>query len=154
MLERIIGAEAAGDIMFAGMLSGMQTEKQAENALSMEKAAFSPVNFIKALWSTGVAGLSLFPKAIMAGLGTGAATGAAYNIIKNRLTDDDPQTKLNNKLEAMYSNKKRELEDAKWMDRIRGMRDDLARNHKKMSQEEYEAKYNALVSALDERKVA
>lgn len=152
MLERIIGAEAAGDIMFAGMLSGMQNEKQAESAIeSLEKQAFNPIEFIKGLWNAGAAALSMYPKAVVAGLGTGAVAGAAYNTIKNRMASDDPQARLNNRIEALYVNKKRELDDAKWMSRIRSIRDDLKRGYKKMPAEEYEAKYNELVSALKEK---
>lgn len=83
---------------------------------------------------------------------TGAAVGASGHVLTDQLTQDSPEEELNRTLEAMYSAKRKELADAKWMNRVRAMRADLMANRKKMTAEEYTAKYNALVDALNERK--
>ena len=38
------------------------------------------------------------------------------------------------------------------MAKVRGMRDELKRGYKKMTTDEYAAKYNELMEALDERR--
>lgn len=83
---------------------------------------------------------------------TGALGGVGYNILKERLTEQDPKDEFNRKVETVLANRKRELEDMKWMSRVRSMRDELRRDYKKMTPEEYSKKYNELVAALDERK--
>ena len=74
-----------------------------------------------------------------------------YNIAKNRMMQESPEDEANRKIEAMYSNKRRELEDSMWMDRVRSMRDELRRNYRRMSTEEYTKKYVDLMDALNER---
>lgn len=148
------------------MLTGVMTEKQAQDLLvGMEKDAFSIAKFLAGLRTAGrvaVAGTSgligaakAVPKGLLnlasAGILTGAVAGGAYNTLKDSLQKEDPNTKMNRKIEAMFKNRKRELDDAKWMDRVRSMRDELKRSYKKMTPEEYRKKYDALVAALDER---
>jgi hypothetical protein len=98
---------------------------------------------------TGIAGL---PKDIMMyGAAAGLATGVGGQMLVDQLTRESPEEELNRTLESMYDARRKELSDAKWMTRVRAMRADLMTNHKKMSVEEYTAKYNALVDALKER---
>lgn len=166
MVDKILGKENADDIFFASMLTGLITEKKANEIIhEMEKDAFSVAKFLAGLKTAGrtalagasglVDAVTAVPKGIMnlvaAGAGTGALAGGAYNILKDSLQQEDPKTKMNRKIEAMFKNRKRELEDAKWMDRVRLMRDELKRSYKKMTPEEYRQKYDALVAALDER---
>lgn len=166
MVDKILGKEQAEDIFFASMLTGIMTEKKAHEILpEMEKDAFGVSELIAGLKTLGrltAAGASgiigtaaAVPKGIMhlvaAGAGTGALAGSVYNTLKDSLQKEDPKTKMNRKIEAMFKNRKRELDDAKWMDRVRSMRDDLKRSYKKMTPEEYRQKYDALVAALDER---
>lgn len=94
----------------------------------------------------------LFPQFFLLGASSGALGGIGYHIMKERMAEKDPREDLQRKIESIYKNKARELSDSRWMDKVRSMKDDLVRNHKKMSTEEYTEKYNALVSALDERK--
>lgn len=166
MVEKILGKEHTNDIFFASMLTGLMTEKKANEIIpEMEKDAFSVAKFLAGLNTAGrltAAGASgLFRAAaavpsgivnlVAAGAGTGALAGGVYNTLKDSLQHEDPKTKMNRKIEAMFKNRKRELEDAKWMDRVRAMRDELKRSYKKMTPEEYRQKYDALVAALDER---
>ena len=168
MVEKILGKEVAEDIFYSAMLTGMMTEKQAEELdAGMEKEAAWPalvkaLGVLKGLGHTaigttekGVGALSKIPgigmKLALIGAGTGVLGATAYDIIKENVTNEDPKAELDAKLEAMYRGKQRELEDAKWMTKVRNMRDDLKRNYRKMSTKEYTEKYNALISALDER---
>lgn len=99
---------------------------------------------------TGLAGL---PKDLMLyGSMAGLATGIGGQMLADQLTQESPEEELNRTLESMYSAKRKELEDSKWMSRVRAMRADLMANRKKMSVEEYTIKYNALIDALNERK--
>ena len=166
MVEIYLGKKQSEDIFFASMLTGVMTEKQAQDSLGgMEKDAFSVARFLAGLRiagrvaAAGTSGLigaaTVIPKGILnlasAGVLTGAVAGGAYNTLKDSLQSENPKTKMNRKIEAIFRNRKRELEDAKWMDRVRSMRDELKRSYRKMSPEEYREKYDALVSALDER---
>lgn len=87
----------------------------------------------------------------LAGLAAGTLGGMGYNLVKERLQQEDPEEKMQRKIEAIYKRRSRELSDAKWMAKVRSMRDELQRGYKKMSTEEYEAKYNQLMAALDEK---
>lgn len=173
MVESILGRQQAEDIFVAAALSGLVGEKRAGAvAEEMEKGA-SVGSFIKAApifidkaigylgdsWKAGkgavdlVGGLSgLVGKTALLGAGSGILGANAYDIIKQHVTEEDPETELKNKIEAIYAAKKRELEDSKWMDRVRKMRDELRRGYKKMTTEEYAEKYKELSDALDERK--
>ena len=73
-------------------------------------------------------------------------------MLKENVASDDPKAELNAKIEAMYKGRQKELEDAKWMAKVRGLRDELKRSYKKMTTDEYTTKYNELVAALDERR--
>lgn len=173
MVESILGREQADDIFLAAALSGMVGEKRAcEVACAMEKegAGVGTIAVAKeglgllssALGSVGKGGKSaigtlgalagLVGKTAVGGVLAGALGANAYDILKQQVTLEDPETEYKNKVEALYAAKKRELEDAKWMDRVRSMRDELRRGYKKMTTEEYAEKYQALIDALDERK--
>lgn len=83
----------------------------------------------------------------------GGAAGGLYHIVKEKMTESgDEQISANNKLQALYNARSAELEDQKWMSKVRKMRDDLKKNMKNMTADEYEAQYNALSEALDERR--
>lgn len=122
----------------------------AKSAMSEKQAQIGDV--LGGLWNAAKGSAGLIRDLGIYGALGGALTGAGYNIIKDRITAPSPEDEFNHKVERIVTNHKRELEDAKWMDRVRGMRDELARNYKKMTPEEYAKKYNALVSALDERR--
>ena len=163
MVKKYLG-EYADDIFCAAMLTRMMNEKQAEEAVScLEKEAagayevFKGIlggvgNFLSGAGDVVTKTPAALGKLALVGLGTGLVGASAYDVIKDKVTRDDPKAELNAKIEAMYRGKTRELEDAKWMDKVRAMRDDLRRNYKKMTTEEYAEKYKALVDALDERK--
>lgn len=165
MVEKYLG-ECAEDIFQAAMITGMMNEKQAEEvASSLEKQAQSgtdPYSVLKNLlsgtgsilsgaWNTIKEAPPAVGKLALLGLGSGIVGATAYDVVKDKVSREDPKAELNAKMEAIYRGKTRELEDAKWMDRVRAMRDDLRRNYKKMTTEEYAEKYKALVDALDER---
>lgn len=165
MVEKILGKEQADDIFFSAMLTGLMNEKQAsELADSLDKqAAFDWRKFLTGTGSAIVggakdvfSGISKTPGALgklaLIGAGTGVLGATAYDIIKDNVTNDDPKAELNAKIEAMYNSKLRELDDAKWIAKVRGMRDELKRGYKKMSTEEYAKKYNELIEALEERR--
>lgn len=85
--------------------------------------------------------------------GVGGLGGAAYNIMKDKITGGDaPEESFKDKISAYYDNKSKELEDQKWMARVRAMRDELQRGAKKMPADEYAKKYQALSRALDEKR--
>ena len=169
MVEKYLGNETAADIFVSAMISRVVTEKEAENLVSiMKKEAqngggeSSLLSFFKnigkpiaRLWSTGTGALKSVPPA----LGWIAATGATggvlgtylYDILKERLSHEDPEADFNSKVEALYRGKTKEIEDAQWMDKVRSMKDRLKRDYKKMSTEEYRKAYSELVAALDER---
>lgn len=175
MVEKILGEQQTKDIYFSAMLTGLLNEKQAaELSEHLDKEAqagaaqsFNWWRFLlgsgRALGSAAIGGaketasaLSKVPGAVgklaLLGAGTGILGATAYDILKENVSSDDPKAELNAKLEAMYNNRKKELEDAKWMAKVRGMRDELKRGYKKMTSEEYESKYNELMEALDERR--
>lgn len=169
MVEKILGEQQTKDIYFSAMLTGLLNEKQAAELYNcIEKdAAFNWAKILgalKGLGSAAVGGaketadaLAKIPGAVgklaLLGAGTGILGATAYDILKENVSGDDPKAELNAKIEAMYNNRKKELEDAKWMGKVRGMRDELKRGYKKMTSEEYESKYNELVEALNERSV-
>ena len=140
MTKDCLSEEEAKAIFIEGAKSAMP-EKQAQIG-----------DFLGGLWNAAKGSAGLIRDLGIYGALGGALTGAGYNIIKDRITAPSPEDEFNHKVERIVTNHKRELEDAKWMDRVRGMRDELARNYKKMTPEEYAKKYNALVSALDERR--
>ena len=167
MVEKILGEQQTQDIYFSAMLTGLLNEKQAAELYNcIEKNA--AINFakilgvLKGLGSAAVGGAKETANALvkipgaagklaLLGAGTGVLGATAYDILKENVSGDDPKAELNAKIEAMYNNRKKELEDAKWMEKVRGMRDELKRGYKKMTSEEYESKYNELVKALNER---
>lgn len=168
MVEKILGEQQTKDIYFSAMLTGLLNEKQASELYNcIEKnAAINWAKYLgvlKGLGSAAVGGaketasaLWHIPGAVgklaLLGAGTGVLGATAYDILKENVSSDDPKAELNDRLEAMYNNRKKELEDAKWMAKVRGMRDELKRGYKKMTSEEYESKYNELVEALNERR--
>lgn len=143
----------------------------ANNRCMNKEAAFSWPKFLLGLESRvgkglhslwGLSGdaakaVSKTPGFLLSLMGLGAATGVtgavSYDVIKERLSREDPQTKFNAEIEAMYNLKGREIEDSKWMAGIRAKRDRLLRDHKKMSTEEYAKEYHELEDMLNERSV-
>lgn len=175
MVEKILGEQQTKDIYFSAMLTGLLNEKQAselseyidKEAQAGATPSFNLWKFLlgsgKAIGSAAIGGaketasaFAKMPGAVgklaLLGAGTGILGATAYDILKENVSSDDPKAELNAKLEAMYNNRKKELEDAKWMAKVRGMRDELKRGYKKMTSEEYESKYNELMEALDERR--
>lgn len=174
MVERYLGKEAADDIFMSALLTGLLPEKQACDMMGGIEKDASPLATILAGLKMGKDGLvnvfkggthaldktfeygadSAKALGLLAALGgaAGVLGSSAYDILKERVTQEDPEAKFNDDIEAMYANKTRELSDARWMDRVRAMRDDLKRGYKKMPTEEYAVKYKALQDALDERK--
>ena len=140
MVNEILGKEAAATIMELGKADCL-----------MEKSA-KGIPVLDQIWEALKGYAALNKSMITYGGLAGIATGAGYNIIKDSLQAESPEAAKNRKVEAIYSHKARELEDADWMTRVRGMRDELARGYRKMPAKEYAEKYNALLAALDERK--
>ena len=165
MVEEIIGKQAAADVFFSSMLSSMVNEKTASDiVLGMEKR--SKADLLD--WLKGIGGAASHAlgfgvdtaKAIPPTLGWLALLGASagglgamgFDVIKDRVSKEDPEAKFNEELEATYAGKERESKDAKWMSRVRSMRDELKRGYRKMTSSEYAKKYKELVSALDEKR--
>lgn len=160
MIEKILGKRITDDIYFSSFLTGLMTEKQADCVIrKMEKKSFDVMKFLGGLYNGTVGAakstISAIPPTIGWTAALGGATGVlgatAYDVLKERLSSEDPETKFSNEVEAMYTNKKRELDDAKWMSRVLAMRDELRRGHKKMTAKEYRKKYDELIGALEER---
>lgn len=162
MVEQYLGKEAADNIFFTSMLSGLIPEKQAcELAVGIQKGAQVMDALKKAIGALGTVGSGALTTAksippILAGTALGgAATGVlgatVYDILKERVSQEDPEAKFNSDIEHLYTHKKREIEDARWMSRVRALRDELKRGYKKMTTEEYATKYKALTDALNER---
>jgi hypothetical protein len=167
MVKKILGEQQANDIYFSAMLTRMLNEKQAADlAEGLEKNAaidWSKIlGGLKSLGGIAVGGLKgigdvlvkapdAAAKLALLGTGTGVLGATAFDILKENVSGDDPNAELNTKIEAMYNNRKKELEDAKWMSKVRRIRDELKRDYKKMTSEEYELKYNELMEALNER---
>ena len=160
MVEQILGKRQAEDIFFSSMLTGLLNEKQASEI--MEKSA-KPLDVIKYLTGLVGSGLGMVKDTVKFGppaLGWTALLGASagglgamgYDAIKERVSQDDPEAKFNMDMEALYSGKRRELEDARWMARVRAKRDKLKREGKKMDPDEYEKAYNSLLADLDSKK--
>ena len=167
MIEKYLDKDLAKDIYMAGYITGRASEKRAcVMAHSLEKNAGNGFAALKKTLAGVVgAGSGIFsglldaatkaPKALFHTAILGSSLGALGTVgadaIKERLVQEDPEEKFDNEISDMYKYKKRESEDAKWMTRVRALRDDLKKNYKKMSLDEYTTKYNALISALDER---
>lgn len=143
MIEKYLSKEEA-DAVFKGGIMSVISEKRAGILGDIKDAGTS-------LLSLGQHGVGMVRDLGIYGVLTGALSGAGYNIVKDKLTEQDPRDEFNRKVEKILASRKRELEDAKWMTKVRGMRDELRRDYKKMTPEEYAKKYNELVSALDER---
>ena len=168
MVEKYLSEQEAEDIFYSAMLTGLLTEKQAEEFCGdMEKDAalgWDTAKKVLGLLGSGMVNLggeakdlvkespSALAYLALTGAGAGALGATAYDMLKENVTNMDPQEKLNAKLESIYRGKKKELESANWMTKVRSMRDDLKRNYKKMSTEEYAKAYKALEDALDERR--
>ena len=167
MIEKYLSRQEAEDIFYSAMITGIMSEKQAECLCDdMEKSAqvLDTLKRIGGVLGAGVTNIGGAVKEIvkespsalaylaLTGAGAGALGATAYDMLKENVTNVDPQEKLNAKLEALYRVKKKELESSNWMSRVRTMRDDLKRNYKKMSTEEYAKAYKALEDALDERR--
>ena len=144
MTEGFLSEEEAKAIFMEGAKSVMP-EKQADILDSVGKIGTGAVDAVKG-------SVGLMRDFGIYGALAGVLSGAGYNIIKDRITAPSPEDEFNNKVKQIVANRRRELEDSKWMERVRGMRDDLSRNYRKMTPEEYSEKYNALVAALDERR--
>ena len=165
MVEQYLGRETADDIFFSAMLSGMIPEKQASDlAEGIHKGAQVMDALKKALGALGSIGkgfgyaadaVKTIPPVLggtaIGGAATGVLGATVYDILKERVSQEDPEAKFNSDIENLYTHKKREVEDARWMNRVRAMRDELKRGYKKMPTEEYAAKYKALMDALNER---
>ena len=167
MVEQYLGRETADDIFFSAMLSGLIPQKQASDMIQsfQKEAAVNWSAIKKAIGSigSGIAGglgyawgaAKSIPPALgytaLGGAASGALGATVYDILKERVSQEDPETKFNSEIERLYAYKKREIEDAKWMSRVRAMRDELKRGYKKMTTDEYTTKYNALMDALNER---
>lgn len=161
MVEEILGRKQAEDVFFSAMMSGMLTEKQACEFMEKKaKGKLDAVKYLLGLVGSVGGGIADTVKAIPPALGwtalLGASTGGlgamAYDVLKDRVSQEDPESKFNADMEAMYSAKERELKDARWMSKVRAKRDRLMREGRKMDPDEYAKAYGSLVSDLDEKK--
>lgn len=146
MIEEILGEKTSRIIYGAGVFSVM-SEKRASAAKEVVGGA-TAVGSGAFKATKGIFGMS--KDLALYGAGAGILGGIGYNLLKERMQRSDPEERLNRKIESLYARKNKELESAKWMSKIRAMRDDLRRNYKKMSTEEYTKKYNELIAALEE----
>lgn len=164
MIDEILGAQTAKDIFFSSMLASLMTEKQAADFVQfMEKRSEGGLmegigNVLGGIGGAAAKVLRDVPSALLwtgaLGAGSGVLGATAYDVVKERLTQDEPEEKMNEKIESIFRRKKREQEDAQWMDRVRAMRDELKRGYKRMTAKEYKSKYRALLKELGEREVA
>lgn len=171
MVEEILGYRQAKDIFFSAMLTGMMTEKQASDIFGdMEKSAQNGGGKGAGLlgWAKLIGGMLTggfdaagsvakeVPSALLNTALLGASVGGlgamGYDTIKERLSDEDPETKHHAKLESMYAAKRTEENDSRWMAKVRAKRDNLLRNYKKMPTEEYAKAYKDLMEELDKKK--
>ncbi len=165
MVEKYLGKERARDIFLSAFASEVASsagiEKTAQGPdLGLPKFIYEIARDVGHAGIGGIKNLAGLLKEVPSGLlwtmGLGAGTGflgaTGYDAIKERIMQEDPEAKFNDELETIYAERKREKEDAKWMDRARKMRDELKRGYKKMTTDEYSAKYKALLDHLDERK--
>lgn len=172
IVERILGEDSARDLFYASAMTGLMTEKQAEDLLdglvkqAQRRGGGGGLNIggrILDLVQRGILGagglaadaVAKIPSALghtaLLGAGLGALGALGFDAVKENLSQEDPEAKFNIDLEALYNAKSMEAEDAKWMAKVRSMRDELKRGWKKMAPEEYESKYNALLGALKEK---
>ena len=156
MIEDMLGADEARKMFNAGFVMTKH---------AFEKKALNPAGVLAGIKGAGKAVAGLFggaaevgkgvansiPALMVGGLGIGALGAIGYNSIKDQLTELSPKEKVMAKIDAIYANRAKEIESSKWMERVTGMRDDLRRNYRKMSPQEYNQKYQALVDALEER---
>lgn len=161
----LLGKEASDRLFRAGVASVASDGRVMGILSAMEKGAGSGA-VLAGLWEAlkgikevakgtkevGESALKMIPPVAAVGAGTGVLGTMAYDALRQRLEQDDPEARLNADIDAMYSRRGRELEDAAWMARVRGMRDELRRGYRKMPTGEYAARYRALLDALDERK--
>ena len=162
----LLGGEAAGRLFRAGMAS-VDSDGRVMGVLSaMEKGAGDGIglagtivkllsgakNVAKGTLGMGVDSIKALPTVAAVGAGTGVLGAMGIDALMQRMEQDDPEARINADIDAMYSRRGRELEDAAWMEKVRGMRDELRRGYRRMPTEEYAAKYRALMDALDERK--
>ena len=151
MVEQYLGKDLARGIFMAGAASCLQTEKKATVGETLGSVG-------KALGNVGggiLGALKSIPPTLGWTMALGGASGVlgatAYDVIKEHVSHEDPEAKLNEDLEMQYKAKNREIKDAKWMERIRSLRDELMRGKNKMPTKEYAKKYKELVNLLDER---
>lgn len=85
------------------------------------------------------------------GVPIGATAGVGYNLAKHSITGESPKEKMNRAIESVFKHKRMEHEDSKWMDDARYKRDNLMRNYKKMTTQDYAAAYEDLVDHLNKR---
>ena len=153
MVEKYLGKRQARDLFCASAVANLVTEKRAQ------AGTWGIVKDIGGALGGGAGHLIDAVKGVPPALGwlmlTGAGLGTvgalAHNAIKERVSHDDPEVDFNTEIEALYNARRRELADAKWMSKVRSMRDELKRGYKKMTTEEYAKAYKALEDALDER---
>lgn len=162
MVEEILGKRQAKDIFFSAMASGMMTEKQAGEFMEKEAkgTAFDIAKYVLGAIGSGIGAATDAVKSIppalswtaLLGASTGGLGAMAYDVLKDRVSQEDPKAKFDAEMEAMYAGKERELNDAKWMSRVRAKRDRLMREGKKMDPAAYAKEYDSLVRELDEKK--
>ena len=145
MFEEILGKDGAKAIYEAGQVHRMLEKRSGNNPLDYIGSFFGGAGKVLSSGADAIAKLGLY------GLGAGTIGGVTYNLIKDRLEQESPEEEYNRKIEAMYKSRSRELDDAKWISKVRAMRDELKRGYKHMTTKEYTEKYNALLDALDER---
>lgn len=82
----------------------------------------------------------------------GGLAGAGYYSLKKRLAGGDKTAKemeLRDRMAAMYGNKAKELKSIAWITKARKKRDELERNMKNMTTEEYAREYQNLADMFD-----
>lgn len=158
MLENYLGEDNARRIFLAGAISVSMEKSAAEENPGPLKTVGNWLSGLmgggvtvgKGAYEAGKETYGLAKSLALTGIATGVIGGIGYNLIKERMQRKDPEEDLQRKIEAMYANRTKELESSKKMQRARAKRDELMRSYKKMTPEEYKAKYDELRSALEE----
>lgn len=159
MVEKYLTKDQSDALFAAGASSVFQKKASLASVLAILKTfGNGAIDLVRGGHQLAHAGvedtkevLNILGKLALGGTAIGTAGGIGYNLAKERMSQGSPEEEMNRKIESLYKNKSKELDDSKWMNKVLSMRNDLKRGYKKMTTEEYTKKYIALMDALNER---
>ena len=158
MIEKYLDKNEIRDALGQGMVCGIIEKNAQQNGGggTLGRIFSSIVGLgpkaLDALVSTGKAIPQGLGWTMLTGAGAGVLGASGYDVIKEMVSKEDPEAKFNQDVESIYKLKTKELDDAKWMTRVRSLRDRLIRDRNKLTTKEYAKLYKELSDALDERK--